>query len=211
MKGLPAEDQKELVRLLVREISVKHFDPKTDQEPKEKAVFNTKIRTKWYLVNLSLFVNDLIPNGYKTGEISSDFSRIGSAGAGKNRTCWDLTLTIGIPFSRWGAAPFVLQPISFPHGAQLAVQANEKPVAVYASVHPFQLALRWQREIMADPQTTKARIAAREGLSRARVTQIMNLLQLPELIRRQLQDPPLNIHASCLQRAPPACHYCQKR
>ena len=36
----------------------------------------------------------------------------------------------------------------------------------------------------------------REGLSRARVTQIMNLLQLPQVIQRQLQDPPppLNIH-----------------
>ena len=77
------------------------------------------------------------------------------------------------------------------------MQANQKTQAVYATVHPFQLALRWQREIMADPQITKARIATREGLSRARVTQIMNLLQLPELIRRQLQDPPppLNIHA----------------
>jgi hypothetical protein len=85
MKGLPAEDQKDLARLLVREISVKHFDPKTDQEPKEKGVFNTKIRTKWYLVNISLFANDLIPDGYKIGEISLDLKRNGSRG--RARTC----------------------------------------------------------------------------------------------------------------------------
>lgn len=36
MKGLRAEDQKELVHLLVREISVKHFDPEKDKEPREK-------------------------------------------------------------------------------------------------------------------------------------------------------------------------------
>jgi len=42
---------------------------------------------------------------------------------------------------------------------------------------------------------TKAGIAKREGLSRARVTQIMNLLQLPGPILRTLENPPppLNI------------------
>jgi hypothetical protein len=84
MKGLPAEDQKELVRLLVREISIKHFDPEKDQEPKEKGVFNTKIRTKWYLVNISLFASVLIQDGYKIGEISSDLNRIGSRGRARS-------------------------------------------------------------------------------------------------------------------------------
>ena len=80
MKSLPAEDQKDLTRVLIREISVKHFDPEKNQAPKEKGVFSTKIRTKWYLVNISLFANDLIPTNYKIGEISSDLKRIGSRG-----------------------------------------------------------------------------------------------------------------------------------
>ena len=76
------------------------------------------------------------------------------------------------------------------------MQINKKSKAVYASVHPFQLALRWQQEILADPRVTKTRIAAREGLSRARVTQIMNLLQLPKTIQQELQyfPLPLDIH-----------------
>jgi ParB-like chromosome segregation protein Spo0J len=41
-----------------------------------------------------------------------------------------------------------------------------------------------------DFEITQARIAAREGLSRARVTQLMNLLELPEEIQRDLQIPP---------------------
>ena len=85
MKSLPADDQTDLVRLLIREISVKHFDPEKDQAPKKQGVFSTKIRTKWYLVNISLFASDLIPNGYKIGEISSDLHRIGSRG--RARTC----------------------------------------------------------------------------------------------------------------------------
>ena len=80
VKSLPEADQKELVQLIIREVSVKHFDPETDPTPKENGVFKTKIRTKWYLVNISLFASDLFPAGFQTGEISSDLKRIGSRG-----------------------------------------------------------------------------------------------------------------------------------
>ena len=48
-----------------------------------------------------------------------------------------------------------------------------------------------------DARLTKARIAAREGISRARVTQVMNLLQLPAEIQAGLLKPPalLEIHS----------------
>ena len=80
VKSLPEADQKELVQLIIREVSVKHFDPETDPTPKENGVFKTKIRTKWYLVNISLFASDLFPAGLQTREISSDLKRIGSRG-----------------------------------------------------------------------------------------------------------------------------------
>ena len=41
-----------------------------------------------------------------------------------------------------------------------------------------------------DSGITKAKIAVREGISRARVTQLMNLLELPEEIQRDLRTPP---------------------
>ena len=48
-----------------------------------------------------------------------------------------------------------------------------------------------------NPRLTQARIAAREGISRARVTQGMNLLDLPNEIQAGLLSPPdpLDIHA----------------
>jgi hypothetical protein len=48
-----------------------------------------------------------------------------------------------------------------------------------------------------DPKLNKAKIAAREGLSRARVTQIMDLLTLPIEIQNCLLGPPapLEIHS----------------
>jgi hypothetical protein len=58
-------------------------------------------------------------------------------------------------------------------------------------MHPFQLALLWQQQIADDSKLNQARIAAREGLSRARVTQVMNLLRLPEKVQSELQNLPL--------------------
>ena len=80
VKSLPEADQKELVQLIIKEVSVKHFDPENDPTPKENGVFKTKIRTKWYLVNISLFASDLFPAGLQSGEISSDLKTIGSRG-----------------------------------------------------------------------------------------------------------------------------------
>jgi hypothetical protein len=81
---LPEEEQKELVRLLIREITVKHFDPNKDQEPTGKGSFSVKIRTKWYLVNMSLFASGLFPETWESGKISSDLKKIGSRGRARN-------------------------------------------------------------------------------------------------------------------------------
>jgi hypothetical protein len=106
-----------------------------------------------------------------------------------------------MPFSRWGAAPFVYSPILFPedgiaklrHGQRDTIEPNQhaKP-----RLRAFQLALLWQGQIREDPLLNKARIAAREGISRARVTQIMALLELPAEIRGDLLHPPAAAHIS---------------
>ena len=44
------------------------------------------------------------------------------------------------------------------------------------------MALEWQAILARDKAFTKAKIARNTGISRARVTQIMNLLDLPEPI-----------------------------
>jgi hypothetical protein len=64
-------------------------------------------------------------------------------------------------------------------------------------VHPFLLAQLWRQQMEHDAKLNKARIAAWEGISRARVTQVMNLLQLPAEIQAGLLTPPapLEIHS----------------
>ena len=185
------------LQLILREIRVKHFDPSAEPKPKEKGLFDVKIRTKWYLVNVSLFASDLFPEGYKFGEISSEFVRIGSAGKGGIRTSWDLSLTLGIPFSRWGASPFVCAPVSFPADIveEVVGEQEEETEAHERRPHPLELALTWRQQMDEDPKLNKAKIAAREGISRARVTQIMDLLELPAEIQNCVLCPPVPLES----------------
>jgi hypothetical protein len=118
---------------------------------------------------------------------------------GKTRTFWELTLTVGIPSSRWGDKPFIVHPIPFPADIleSIAAANDEETQMPEPRVHPFLLAQSWQEELDNDTGLTKAKIAAREGISRARVTQVMNLLQLPDEIQAGLLTPPapLEIHS----------------
>jgi hypothetical protein len=110
-----------------------------------------------------------------------------------------LSLTVGIPFSRWGAKPFVFRPIPFPaRTLEDLAPATEKELRVQEPrMHPFLLAQSWRQQLDHDIGLNKAMIAAREGISRARVTQVMNLLRLPTEIQADLLSPPapLEIHS----------------
>jgi hypothetical protein len=101
-------------------------------------------------------------------------------------------VTVGIPFSRWGAKPFILRPIPFPVAIQDALAASNEasPTQNQPSTHVFLLARSWRQQLDREPGLSKAKIAAREGLSRARVTQVMNLLRLPSEIQSDLLQPP---------------------
>jgi hypothetical protein len=109
------------------------------------------------------------------------------------RTSWDHSLILAIPFSRWGAIPYIVDPILFPSGILSKVvsescdQGDVEPVRI----HPYQQACPWRLEMDRDSGITKAKIAARTGLSRARVTQLMNLLELPEEVQEGLRNPPV--------------------
>lgn len=61
---------------------------------------------------------------------------------------------------------------------------------------PYRQARLWRQEMENDARLTRSKIAAREGVSRARVTQIMNLLALPEEIQEFLLNPPAPLQMS---------------
>lgn len=117
----------------------------------------------------------------------------------QTRTSWDHSLILAIPFSRWGAEPYIVDPILFPSGilSKVVSESCDPGDVEPVRIHPFQQACLWHHEIERDSGLTKAKIAAREGFSRARVTQILNLLQLPNEVQDGLLHPmaPLEIHS----------------
>ncbi|GFO81823.1 MAG: hypothetical protein A49_14500 [Methyloceanibacter sp.] len=51
-------------------------------------------------------------------------------------------------------------------------------------------AIEWRRQLDAGEVTNQAAIARREGVTRARVTQVLGLLRLPEETRAQILEMP---------------------
>jgi hypothetical protein len=71
-----------------------------------------------------------------------------------------VTVTAGIPFSRWGALPFIIVPFAFPVDAVQAAQLPKLGSEIDEAPHPFELALKWQKELAENSDLTKARIPA---------------------------------------------------
>ena len=114
----------------------------------------------------------------------------GSAGGTLTRTFFTFQMVVGLPFSRWGAKPFVTHPIPFPEpyveNLKAAAEKAERPPETPR--HPIHQALEWQKMLVADPSLTMAEIAQMHGFSRARVSQIMSLLMLPASIQAELEQ-----------------------
>jgi hypothetical protein len=110
-----------------------------------------------------------------------------------------LETVIGIPFSRWGARPFVAHPFPYPVTQVDTLRANvmHTKMPSPAVQHPIRLAMEWHHMLEGDPNLNMAKIAETRGISRARVTQVMNLLRLPEQVRETLLafDEPAQIRA----------------
>ena len=117
---------------------------------------------------------------FRKFELSTDWLR-----RQKPNANFELTAIImGIPFARWGARPFIIHPIACPtdcrEGMRSYHQAESRDGG--SPKNPVQIALQWQRMLETRQAANRAEIARNTGISRARVTQIMNLLCLPEEI-----------------------------
>ena len=67
---------------------------------------------------------------------------------------------------------------------------SPRPVGPPRIVETLRKAIEWRRQLDAGQVTNQAAIARREGISRARVTQILSLLRLPEKTRRRILAMP---------------------
>jgi hypothetical protein len=97
---------------------------------------------------------------------------------------------MAIPLMCRQARPFVLSPFPFPEDYITSISTLPDRLERTSSEpkHVIHLAWEWREMLRADTALSRAQIAANHGLSRARVTQIMNLLQLPRSILRTLSQ-----------------------
>ena len=88
------------------------------------------------------------------------------------------------------AKPFILSPIAYPEDYITSITAGSdcRSASVIVRKHVVQLALDWRNMLAADKTLTMAKIARSQRVSRARVTQIMNLLHLPHPIIKELHN-----------------------
>jgi hypothetical protein len=102
-----------------------------------------------------------------------------------------VTIIAGFPHPNSKRRPFVVSPFPW--------QDNFEPVTDPSlsngekQQHPIHIALKWQHCLKHDKSLTFSKIAKTQGISRARVTQIMNLLKLHPVIQnrlKQLEEPP---------------------
>lgn len=70
---------------------------------------------------------------------------------------------------------------------------SPKPVGPPRIVETLRKAIEWRRQLDASEVPNQAAIARREGITRARVTQVLGLLRLP---------PEISIRISTMQNAP---------
>ncbi len=72
----------------------------------------------------------------------------------------------------------------------MEAQPDIENTSEFGILNPVRLALEWQAMLAKDKALTKAEIARKTDVSRARVTQIMNLLNLPKDILAHFSSPP---------------------
>lgn len=86
-------------------------------------------------------------------------------------------------------SPFVVRPFPYPVSCIDDLKAesiiNSKPAKNIE--HPIHLALKWKDDLRKNNLLTMTKMAVKHGCSRARVTQIMNLLKLDKNIQELLQ------------------------
>jgi hypothetical protein len=122
----------------------------------------------------------------RTDGKSSDLGKNGSACSAQNRTFFTLSAYLAIPFARWGAMPHIVYPVPFPEAlVEDSVDDEAKPKT---PVHPLKQAFEWQAMLTANPALNRADIARINGISRARVTQVMKLLELDESIQERIKS-----------------------
>ena len=148
--------------------------------------------TSWYVVNITFFANDLFSNILKKDVAKFVFSRKWLGGAGEKANFSRrvrVRFVVGLPHQKAGVPVFCVWPVLFrvpsptlsesaPGGSNVAREQRDVVERV----------LGWAQELTRNPSLRRADIARREGVSRARVSQLMKLARVPAGRLKELRE-----------------------
>lgn len=100
------------------------------------------------------------------------------------RTSFEVKLVVGMPLAQHNLGPFVVSPFRLSWDANGSSNAECGESA--AQRHPICKVLDWEQRLSKETGLTRAQLAHEEGLSKARVTQMFRLLNLPSDARQYL-------------------------
>ena len=120
--------------------------------------------------------------------------KVGSAGRDATRTHFSIQVLMAMPLMCRDARPFIVQPFHYPedYWAKIAMVRGNDHDREKRHRHAIHVALKWKQILANDNTLTTAKIARKQGISRARVCQVMRLLSLPEEVQDvlvKLSDP----------------------
>ena len=112
----------------------------------------------------------------------------GSRGNAQIRTIWHITIIARFPHPNSKRRPFVVSPFPWPDDWEDNFEPVTDPSLTNGEKQQqaIHIALKWQHCLKHDKTLTLSKIADTQGISRARVTQIMNLLNLAPDIQEQI-------------------------
>jgi hypothetical protein len=186
VSALPFEEQRELVQLLVREIRVNRFEPEKGQLPTGVNLPSRQMRTQWYSVNIDFYAVDSLPTICTNTILSSHLKQNGRAGSSQTRTNFQIELKVGIPWHRYHLRPFVASPFHFSWDFRENRQPSNKSES--HPRHPIFEILKWEQRLRDEPGLTRTQLAKDEGLTKARISQMLVLLNLSQTVRRHLTE-----------------------
>lgn len=100
------------------------------------------------------------------------------------RTSFEVRFVLGVPLPQYNLPPFAAALFRFTWNPQgkLIAGADEDS----GSRHPICKVLEWEQRFQAENSLTRAQLARKEGTTKAYVTQMLRLTNLPEETRQYL-------------------------
>lgn len=104
------------------------------------------------------------------------------------RTHFGIKCVLGVPLPQYNLPPFAAAPFRFSWDSQgdasgPATDAEEEDSGLR---HPICKVLEWDRRLLSEKDLTRAQFAREEGTTKAYVTQMLRLTNLPEEARQYL-------------------------